>query len=46
MRAETLLDDTAAQCAEMKRKAMEESREEITKAALLAAEKVLRERTA
>lgn len=43
-RADTLLSDAAARAEEAKAKALRESREEIGRAAILAAEKVLREK--
>lgn len=45
-RAEALLKDAEARAEEAKRKAIEESQKEIARAAMLAAEKILREKSA
>lgn len=46
MKAHTILQDAAMQAEEAKRRALSESEKEITKAAVLAAEKILREKAA
>ncbi|MBV9159505.1 MAG: F0F1 ATP synthase subunit B [Candidatus Kaiserbacteria bacterium] len=46
MRADTLLKDAQARAEEVQRQALSESQKEIARAAMLAAEKILRERSA